>query len=831
MNIRRFLFTLALCLSAVCAFSQSISDEQVLQILQKEIAAGTSQQNIITKLMRRGVTVEQLQRVRRKYATQQELPGAVDDPLKPKTRTRTRQSESGYMVSVPHEGSYTAQERQEWNEGLADELTYLMGDSIVPVAQEDMVFGRNIFNNENLTFEPNMNMATPSNYRLGAGDNVIIDIWGASQQTFSGEISPDGTVTIEGVGPIKLSGLSVAQANTVIKSRLGEFYSGCSMSLTVGDTRTIIVQVMGEVVAPGTYTLSSLSSAFNALYAAGGISDIGTLRNIKVYRAGTLISTIDVYDYILNGNVAGDVRLQDNDIIVVDAYDCLVCVRGKVKRPMYYEMKSTETVKQVLKYAGGFSGDAYTKNVTLTRKSGVEYSIHTIDEFQMGAFTLSDKDSLYVDSVIPRFSNMVEVSGAVMHPGKFQLNGDIQTVRELILAADGLREDAYQSHAVMHRTKDDLTLQMVNVDLEGILAGTVPDIPLKKNDVLYVPSSINMQGEQTLTIRGEVVYPGVYQYASSTTVEDLILQAGGLTQAATLAKVDVYRRIRDEKALERGDNAAAETYSFTLNEDLRVTDSTFTLMPYDEVYVRKSPAYMEQQRVKVEGCVNFVGTYVMATDDYRLTDLVKAAGGLTHLGYAPGARLIRRMTQEEKDQREAALRASQIQMYEEALRNEKNYDLNYADTLLTMKMDLGDTYPVAVNLEKAMNAPGGSFDVVLREGDRLVIPLYSNTVKVSGEVMYPISMNYKKGAKVGYYIRRAGGFSNHAAKKHMYAIYMNGSVEQVGRNSRKIQPGSEVVVPTKSNTKKISAAELMTIGTSTISVATMIVTLLNIIKK
>lgn len=828
------------------AFAQSMSDDQVIQFVQKEQAAGSSQQDIVQKLLKKGVTVDQLRRLKKKAEAQQSQMGAVDlstagarvDQGASRQRTNKEkalekmQQQNGFMIrsQYANQGKTRDEQLAEMNE----EIAFMDIDSLIYYQNyfrdENQVFGRNIFNNHQLTFEPSQNIATPANYRLGAGDKVIIDVWGASQTSIESTISPDGVVVVEGVGPIKLAGLSVQQATSVVKSKLGQYYADCKFSLSVGDVRSIQVQVVGEVVAPGTYTLSSLSSAFNALYLAGGINDIGTLRDIKVYRGGKNIAVIDVYDYLLNGNMAGDVRLQDNDVIVVGPYDCLVNVRGKVKRPMFYEMKTGENVKQVLTFAGGFAGDAYTKNVRLTRKAGSEYSMHTVDEFQSAAFQVMDGDSIFVDSVVARFSNMVEVRGAVMHAGQFQLGGEIQTVRGLLQAAEGLREDAYRTRAVMHRQKDDLSLEMVTVDVDGIMEGRVPDIALKKGDVLFVPSVIEMKGEQTLTIAGEVLYPGTYHYAENTTIGDLILQAGGLTDAASLAKVDVFRRIYDANSTENT-GEMAETFSFALDADLHVADSSFTLKPYDVVAVRRSPTYSEQRSVSVTGCVNFEGQYSMTSKSYRLTDLVKAAGGITAIGYTKGARLNRVMTPDERLQRESSLRAAQIQLYEEAMQSDKDYNMAQADSLLQMKMDLGATYPVAVNLDKAMENPGGPEDIVLREGDQLVIPQFSNTVKVSGEVSYPISMNFKKGESLKYYIKRAGGYGNRAKKKGVYAIYMNGSVEKLNHHSGKaVQPGCEIVVPTKKQSNRMSTGEVMAIASGSASLASVVVALISILR-
>lgn len=846
--MKRILSILILSLTANFVFAQSMSDDQVIRYVQERMEKGESQEKIVQSLFSKGVTAQQMRRVRKKYQAQQEQLGAVNVTTKNDNSSRLRnqrqregesqQQRENYMIqgnwrgNKGNQGYSNAEQRQM----LSQEMNFLDIDSLVYyrnlLEDKNQVFGRNIFNNQYLTFAPSANMATPANYRLGAGDAVIIDVWGSAQETFEQTVSPDGTVVIEGIGPVKLAGLTVQAATKRLQSSIGRRYAGCQVSLSLGETRSIQVQVVGEVNVPGTYTLSSLSSAFNALYAAGGISNIGTLRNIKVYRAGREIATVDVYDYLLNGNGEGDVHLQDNDVIVVGAYEALVNVRGKVKRPMFYEMKTSESVATLIDYAGGFTGDAYKKNVRLVRKSGNEYSIHTIDEFEMKNFNLSDADSIYVDSVTPRFSNMVELRGAVYHSGMFEIGSTISTVRELIQAADGVRADAFMNRAVMHREKEDKTLEVVSLDLQGILNGTIPDVPLRKNDVIYVPNRLDMLGEQILKILGEVVYPGTYAYADNTSIEDLVLQAGGLTEAASLSKVDVYRRINRPTALE-SDNNITETYTFSIKDGFVVDGQQgFTLQPYDEVVVRRSPTYFEQQNVTIEGNVNFPGQYSMTNKKYRLSDLVKAAGGLSSLAYARGARLERRMTEEERLQQEVSLRANQIALYEESLQSEnKNFDLNRADTVLQMKMDLGTTYPVSINLESAL-ADTASFDnMTLRDGDRLIVPKYSNTVKVSGDVMYPNSMNYREGKSLNYYIKRAGGYGNNARKSRVYAIYMNGSVELINHRSNKaIQPGCEIVVPSKKTRNKMTTAETMSIGTSATSIATMIITVANILK-
>lgn len=841
---KRFLLACLACLCVQFMSAQSMSDDDVVEFVMEQQEEGKNQQEIVTMLLQRGVTVEQLRGIRDKYEAESERPNSLslmglgssgegNSSSQARTRSgRKRGAQGSRNGSMSRSSSGMLDSDYQWGSGRKLNggdgfMDFYFGED----KNGRKVFGRNIFYNEWLTFEPSLNIPTPADYRLGAGDEVTIEVWGASQKSYEETISPDGNVTIKDVGLFSLAGLTVKEANDYLKKEMGRYFKDSNILLTVGEVRSVQVQVMGEVVMPGSYTLSALSTAFNALYAAGGINDIGTLRDIKVYRGGRVISTIDVYDYILNGNTKGDVRLEDNDVIVVGPYDCLVNIQGKVKRPMYYEMKESESVATILGYAGGFAGDAYTDNIRVIRKSGREYSVHTVGEFEMNGFLLKDGDSLYVDSVIPRFSNMAEVRGAVFHPGQYQMDGSIKTVRQLIQAADGLREDAFVKRAVMHRQKEDLTMEAMSVDIEGIMAGTSPDIPLRKNDVLYIPSILDMKGNRTLTVNGEVNRPGVYPYADYTTIEDLILQAGGLTEAASMARVDVFRRIKNPDAV-KDDEKMAETYTFSLRDGFVMGGGeSFHLQPYDVVYVRRSPAYSEQRNVKISGAVNFAGEYAMDSKDYRLSDLVKAAGGLSSLAYAKGARLQRPLSEEEKRQRETSMRYSQIQLYEESLAADRQYDMAKADSILNLRLNLGTSYLVAIDLEKAMQDPRGADDVRLREGDELIIPQFSNTVKISGEVMFPTSMNYEKGKSLKYYIKRAGGYAERARKSNVYAIYMNGSVQELGRRAAKdIQPGCEIVVPSKARKDKMNTAEIMSIGTSAASIATMIASLVNLLK-
>ena len=843
--------------------AQSMTDEQVMKFVIKEHNAGTSQAQIVTKLMQNGVNIEQKRRVRKKYerATKDEGLGMVSGSTGSKNDTRLRSNKnkkgknsmdaddefddektseynSQYRISAGNKKknkSYVYDETNEDWMDMRDELDEFVPDTAALLNKlmadkvKRKVFGRNIFNNKNLSFEPNMNIATPQNYRLGPGDAVFIDVYGASQKTIESTVSPDGYVTIEDYGPVQVSGLTVSQANAKLRSTLGSRYSSSKIKLTVGETRSIMVNVMGEVKAPGTYTLSAFATVFHALYMAGGTNDLGTLRNIKVYRNNRLVSVVDIYDYMLNGKLTGNVRLADNDVIVVGPYDCLVNITGKVKRPMWYEMKKNESVGSVLKYAGGFTGDAYTKSVRVIRKTGKEYSVYNVDEFDMSSFHISDEDSISVDSILPRFSNMVEIKGAVFRPGMYQVGDDINSVRTLIEHAEGLKEEAFTARAVMHRMKKDRTLEVVPVDVEGILSGKVADVPMQPNDVLFIPTKQEMMEERTITIHGEVNYPGIYKYASNETLEDFVLQAGGLKNSASTVKVDVARRVTNPKAL-TNDSIIARTYTFSLKDGFVIDGKPgFVLMPFDEVYVRKSPGFYKQQNITVDGEVMFSGTYTLSKKEQRLSDIIKAAGGINDRGYAAGATLVRRINESERKRLEAAKKMA-LEQYEtvaaeEAARTGQKMDLTNSERI--KKFQIEDTYSVGIELDKALANPGSDADIVLREGDRIVVPQYTGTVKINGEVMYPNTVGYVKGKKASYYIDQAGGFSNKAKKRQSYIIYMNGTVAKVAHNAKPM-PGCEIVVPAKATTK-MSIAETMTIGTSVASIATMIATLANIL--
>ena len=826
-----FLLSLFFLVCSGQLYAQStMTDSQIMDYIVKENAKGTPRSQIVTQLMERGVTVDRIRKIRRNYERQQkkEVQGAVNiSGVDSKTAKRLRQNNGEEREDpkknnkdfptknkakvdekslTPHQRKLH-REQQEFN--LDESLNFILPDSLdmyekemLTVSQKKKVFGRDIFNSKKLTFEPEMNIAAPNDYRLGPGDAVYIDVWGASQKQFEATVSPEGVVTLEGYGPVNVNGLTIAQANQRLRNTLGARFGGSQIKLTVGQTRTITVDVMGEVKNPGTYTVSAFATVFHALYMAGGVNDIGTLRGIKVLRKGRLVSTVDIYDYILNGRLSGNIRLTSDDVIYVDTYDCLVNITGKVKRPMYYEMKKTESVNTLLKYAGGFTGDAYNGNVTLIRKTGGEMSIYSLNEFERGKFQLQDADSVSVDSVLNRYRNLVELRGAVFRPGKYQMDGNISTVRQLIEAAGGLTEEAMPARGIIHRYRADRTLEVKNFNVGELLQHKEADIPLQNEDAIFIPSRKDTNEELLLTINGEVRYPGSYQYAANSSIETLILQAGGLTDKASIAKVDIARRFRDKKAVSSGEQVA-QFFSFSLKDGF-IIDGTpdFTLQPFDEVYVRTSPGYVEQQHVKVEGEVQFEGTYVITKKKYRLSDLITAAGGLTKEAYAKGARLERQLTDVEKLKQQELIKIATLN-----------------DSTDIRKIQINDVPYVAIHLESAMTNPGDDrWDVILREGDRLIIPQFTNTVSVSGEVMYPTTLAYTPGASLSHYIDQCGGYSLKSKKSRVFAIQMNGTVKRV-RSSRDIQPGSNIVVPAKPKRQGMNLTQLISLVMSLTTLA------------
>lgn len=816
MKMKKLVFLIFIAAIPMLVGAQGMSDQQVMTFIAAEAKAGTSQAQIVTKLMQRGVKIDQIRRLRNQYDKQIKDRGmsAAADGAVSAVASRMRSNTDGTTsqeLSTAKVGT-TGTVESDAAEELQQVESDVQATSTTNEGTGKRVFGRDIFNNRNLTFEPNMNIATPQNYVLGPGDQVIVDIYGASQKTETLTVSPEGSVTVPGYGPITVSGLTVAGAQAKLRRTLGSRYASSNLQLTVGQTRSIVVQVMGEVKLPGTYTLSAFATVFHALYRAGGTNDLGTLRNIKVYRQGKLITVVDIYEYILNGRLAGNVMLHDNDVISVGPYDCLVGITGNVKRPMFYEMRKDESLSTLLKFAGGFTGDAHKKSVRLVRQSGERYQVYNVNEFDMADFKIEDGDAVTVDGMINRYENMVEVKGAVFRPGQYQLGTNITSVRNLIEAAEGLTEDAFTSHAVLHRLKADRSLEVVPIDLQGIMAGSVADVPLRNEDVLFIMTQEDLRQERTLTITGEVMSPGVYEFADNVTIEDLIVMAGGLTDQASLAKVDVSRRIIDKRATAKN-KEIAKTFTFELKDGLVIDGNRgFVLEPYDIVHVRRSPAFSTPRNITVTGEVNYEGNFTLENKNMRLTDALNMAGGITDAAYLRGARLLRTMNDEERVRYQASLNAI------------RNVLSERGDSIAWNNLQNSTTYSIGIELDKAVANPGGDYDLILREGDQIFVPEYNGTVKISGDVMFPNTVSYVAGKGYKKYVEQAGGFGNRAKKSKTFIVYQNGTIGLASKGA-KPEPGCEIIVPSKKRSNPVNLGALLSAGTSLASLATMVVAL------
>lgn len=822
--IKKYLLLLTTLLLTAMAYAQ-MSDDQVMKFIEAETKAGTSQSQIVTKLMQRGVNIEQVRRLRNQYDKQiseQGLSKAADGAV---SVAAERMKANGDGTSSQELTTAKSGTTGELRSDASEEIRMVENDvqatqDVAPTADGKKVFGRDIFSQANPSFQPNVNMAVPPTYILGPGDQLVIDIYGASQQTMIHTISPEGTITIAGYGPVHLSGLSVAAAKKKLKSTVGSRYQSSNIQLSVANTRTIQVNIMGEVKVPGTYRLSAFANVFYALYRAGGTSSLGTLRNIKVYRDEEVVAVIDLYDYILNGRMTGNVNLQDNDIIQVGVYDRLVGITGSVRRPMFYEMREGESLATLIEYAGDFTGDANRKTVRLVRQNGERYQVYNVDESELKNFKLEDGDAVTVDGMINRFENMVEIKGAVFRPGLFRLDSNLTTVRGLIEAADGLTEDAFTARAVLHRLKADRSLITISVDVKGIMDGKVADIPLMNEDVLFIPTETELRTERTFTITGEVMSPGTYEYADNTTIEDLIVMAGGLTDKASTAKVDVSRRILDPKATQKT-NKIAESYSFSLKDGLVIDgEQGFVLQPYDVVHVRRSPAFSTARNITVIGEVNYEGSFTIEGKDMRLSDAIKMAGGITENAYLKGARLSRQLTEEERIREQATL---------EAIREVL---VDRGDSIVWSKIEHGNSYFVGIDMEAAMKKPGSDKDILLREGDQIFVPEYNGVVKISGTVMFPNTVFFAAGKGLNKYIEQAGGYANRAKKSKTFIVYQNGTVGLPSKGA-KPEPGCEIVVPAKKkresnfNVAALTAtlSSIATLSTVAVSLTSLIVTL------
>lgn len=793
-----------LMLCSIMAFA--ITDQQVIDYIKQQTAAGKSEQQIGKELMAKGVTPEQAKRIKAQLESQQQGENQA-------TRQTVTSAESERKHNAAEDVSVSSIENMQREIEKGDAMS----------GSGRRIYGHQVFNSQSLTFEPSENLATPQNYRLGPGDEVVIDIWGTSEDHMRQTISPEGSIMISQIGPVYLNGLTIKDANQHIKSAFSRKYAGMNdaetdIQVTLGQVRTIQVDILGEVATPGTFRMSPFSSVFHALYRAGGINDIGSLRNIQVLRNGKKVAGVDIYDYLFKGKTSGNIRLQEGDVIIVPPYEQLVNIDGNVKRPMYYEIKPDETVKSLLDYAGGFTGDAYGGMVRLSRQSGTENELYNIDRGEFATYRLQDGDIITVGTILDRYANRVELKGAVYRPGMFAIGDGLKTVRDLIDKADGVTEDAYTDRVLLYREGPEKQLEVVALDLKDILRGAAPDITLKRNDMLVISSVNELEERGDVYIGGQVARPGAYPYAANSTVEDLIFQAGGLLEGASTARVDISRRIVDPSATE-ATNQLAQEFTVSIENGLAVGKGKgFRLKPYDRVEVRRSPGYAPQETVAIDGEVLFAGTYTLRKRNERLSEFVTRAGGLIDGAYIKGAHLSRRLSESELAARKEALRLAM-----------SNNSENMGDSIAIDKIDLSNMYNVGINLEKALANPGSDYDLVLMPGDSLYVPEKQSTVKISGDVMFPNAVIYEPGKKLSHYINQAGGYGQRAKKGKAFIVYMNGTVARAKRNTP-IEPGCHIIVPSKPQNGGTDWSKILTLTTGFMSVATMVATIPNLFK-
>lgn len=801
--MKKILILMFIALCSVQANAQGMSDKAVIQYAKNGVNQGKSQKQLYQELLLKGVTKDQMLRIKEEYERQQAKTNEV----------RAEQKADTQRVNPEKRDDSEKAQNNNMREAA-------------PVGNIK-VFGRDIFNNSNLTFEPSLNIATPVDYRLGPGDQLVIEVWGASQANITQKVTPDGYITIPDVGPIQVNGLTVQAASNKIRAKLSKIYSGMGttnvdlstdVKVSLGQIRTIQVNIMGEVAQPGTYALSSFSTVFHALYKAGGISQLGSLRNIKVVRGGRTVATVDVYDYILHGRSHSDIRLQEGDVILASPYDALVLVKGKIKRPMYYEMKRTESIRTLIDYAGGFTNDAYTSAVTVERNDEKERTICSVDDMNYGVFKVKDGDVVSVGAILDRYNNRIEIKGAVYRPGFYELGKEISTVRDLITKADGLLEDAFTNRAVLHRENLDKTLEIISVNVKGVLDGTEPDITLQRNDVLFIPSKYDLEAKGTIEISGEVYSPGIFPYAENTKLEDLIIMAGGLTESASKVRVDIARRLNDPNSTKK-QKEISKMFSFAVKDGFVVEgDPGFILEPYDQVFVRRSPGYTPKVNVSITGEVEFEGSYALNERNERLSDLIAHAGGLTGFAYLKGARLERQLTEEEY-----------LQAKELLTMVASNNQISGNDSIIIPAVSR--TYTVAIDLEKIMSNPHSSLDPVLQDGDAVIIPQLMTTVQVTGSVRKPNAVVYNPDMKLKDYISEAGGYAERARKSGTFILYPNGHIKELGRNAsaKEIVGGAKIIVPQKGKSQWNLGTTLSTISTS-VSMLAVIASLINATK-
>jgi protein involved in polysaccharide export with SLBB domain len=770
---------------------EELSDQQILEIKQRAEESGLSESQMKAALIARGFPPNEIS----------------------KFEERLKLIESGLSVE---DISDRSREQDTLQTMYPDEYTVEFEPG-----PESRIFGYELFRKTELTFEPSLNLPTPMNYQVGPGDELILDIWGASQQTYQLPISPEGNIFIENLGPIQVSGLTIEKASDRIIGRLNSIYSGLSSpnqntyaQVTLGNARSITIHLLGEVNLPGSYTLSAFATIFNALYASGGPTINGSFRNIELFRNNELVAVLDIYDFLMSGKLDNNIRLQDQDVIKVNPYLSRVDLTGEVKRPGLYELTEGETLDNIISFSGGFANRAYQKTLTVYRNTDIERKIVNVSKGDFADFVMQDGDSIPVSPILKRFENRVTINGAVYRPGEYSLSDGL-TLNELIDRAEGLTDDAFLNRALIYRTRNDLSLEIIPVNLNSII-NNESSFTLMKEDFVTIASIFDLREDYFVEILGEVNKEGIFPFMENTSLEDIVVMAGGLKESASLAKVEVARRIKSrDTQLQNG--KISEIFHFNIDKDLNISSeaSHFELKPFDQVFIRKSPGYEEPQSIIMEGEVKYPGTYNLSNKSDRISDLIERAGGLTFEAYAEGAQLMR-----------------QIEVNQEQRQEILGNLMSESKDSLIIDIDENKEQPIGIDLNQILKNPGSKFDLLLQKDDRLIIPKELQTVRLSGALLFPITVRYDNSYTFGKYISMSGGFANNAKKNKAYVIYANGSVDKTRsfmfiRNYPRVAPGAEIVVPQKQLKEKMTTGEIIGITSAVSSLALIIVTIIN----
>jgi protein involved in polysaccharide export with SLBB domain len=793
-----------------------LSETQIREISNKLKASGLPDSKLEEYAAARGMKPSEIVKLRSKVDKLNNSTYGITDKegtlsSKDGTKSRTFEGESDYIIDNKNE------------------KTLDKSDDILS-SLKSKIFGKDLFSNSTPTFEPNLRLATPVNYILGTGDQLLIDIYGYSEVSYNLTISPEGSINIPYAGLVSVSGLTIEAARSRIKSKLSAIYSGLNsgntkLSIALGNIKSIKVIINGEVTRPGTYTLPSLATAFIALYSSGGPSYNGSLRNIEIIREGKKIAKLDVYDFILNGDLTGNVVLRDQDIINIPTYQKRVEIVGEVKRPAIFELKQGEDFNDLLKIAGGFTENAYKSRIKVLKTTDTERKIQDITLNEYDTYIPKSGDKYFVNQILDRFQNRVSIEGAVFRPGQYELDAT-STVKSLIQKAEGLKEDAFKNRAYITRLSDDLSTELIAFDVTKILSGKEADIPLKREDMITISSIFDLKEEYMVTINGEVRKPGEFPFSENMSLQELIIKSGGFKESATSQRIEISRRVKNSDANSKS-AITAEVFQISINQNLSAEASNFVLQPFDIVTVRSAPGYEIQKQVRVDGEVLYPGYYTITKKDERLSDLIKRAGGLTALAYKDGSSLKR-----------AGNFKTQIDEEKEILKLDqfKNIQKNAKDsTSINIENVITRNNFVGIDLEEILDNPGKRKDLFLQDGDILNIPIELQTVKVSGEVLSPNTIIFAKNRSFRNYIANAGGFGDKALKRRAYIIYANGSVRSTKKflffnNYPIVKTGSEIFVPKNTEKRKLTAGEIVGITSGIASFGAILLGVLNLLK-